>query len=105
MQRFVNLCRCIAVISQVLPDLMKQLAQTIIQLPRDSRTLILNELFSQVAESDDVIRKPVLVSWLQSLSYICSQDTGKTLPSMRPRSSKDSVSGSTNDSKSLIARL
>lgn len=35
--------------------------------------MILNDLYARVAESDDVIRKPILVSWLQSLSYLCSQ--------------------------------
>lgn len=39
--------------------------------------MILNDLYAQVAESDDVIRKPILVSWLQSLSYLCSQATSR----------------------------
>lgn len=39
--------------------------------------MILNDLYAQVAESDDVIRKPILVSWLQSLSYLCSQPTSE----------------------------
>ncbi|CAN0896208.1 hypothetical protein LINGRAHAP2_LOCUS18343 [Linum grandiflorum] len=68
--RFVSL-----VDIQVLPYLMKQLAQLIIQLPKDGRNTILDELYELVTESDDVIRKPSLVSWLQSLSYICSQDS------------------------------
>lgn len=60
---------------QVLPKLMKLLAKLIIQLPKDGRNLVLNELYALVAESDDVTRKPSLVSWLQSLSYLCSQPT------------------------------
>lgn len=60
---------------QVLPNLMKLLAQVVVKLPKEGQNLVLNELYSQVAESDDVTRKPSLVSWLQSLSYICSQLT------------------------------
>ncbi|XP_024024273.1 uncharacterized protein LOC112092403 [Morus notabilis] len=58
---------------QVLPDLMKLLAQLIVQLPKDGQIMVLNDLYSLVAESDDVTRKPTLVSWLQSLSYLCFQ--------------------------------
>lgn len=57
---------------QVLPYLLKQLAEFIAQQPKDGQNALLDELYSQVAESDDVTRKPVLVSWLQSLSYLCS---------------------------------
>lgn len=67
----------VAVFFQVLPTLMKQLAQLILQLPKHKQNLVLNELYQQVAESDDVTRKPTLVSWLQSLSYLCSQDSNK----------------------------
>lgn len=62
---------------QVLPSLMKLLAQLIVQLPKEGQNMILNDLYAQVAESDDVIRKPILVSWLQSLSYLCSQATSR----------------------------
>lgn len=58
---------------QVLPDLMKLLAQLIVQLPKDGQNMVLNDLYAQVAESDDLTRKPTLVSWLQSLSYLCTQ--------------------------------
>ncbi|XP_072982122.1 uncharacterized protein [Typha latifolia] len=58
---------------QVFPYLLKQLAEFLSQLPSDGQSVLLDEMYSQVAESDDVIRKPVLVSWLQSLSYISSQ--------------------------------
>ncbi|KAK7401479.1 hypothetical protein VNO78_12997 [Psophocarpus tetragonolobus] len=60
---------------QVLPDLMKLLAHLITKLPRDAQNIVLNELYSQVADSDDVVRKPTLVSWLQSLSYLCMNAT------------------------------
>ncbi|KAM6545885.1 hypothetical protein CsatB_026621 [Cannabis sativa] len=56
---------------QVLPELMKLLAQLIVQLPKDGQVMVLNELYSLVAESDDVTRKSALVSWLQSLSFLC----------------------------------
>ncbi|KAL3507502.1 hypothetical protein ACH5RR_032884 [Cinchona calisaya] len=62
---------------QVLPSLMKLLAQLIVKLPKDRQNVVLNELFQHVAESDDVTRKPTFVSWLQSLAYLCSQDTDK----------------------------
>ncbi|KAL2902370.1 HTH-type transcriptional regulator ArgP [Bienertia sinuspersici] len=62
-------------ISLVLPELMKLLAQLIIQLPKDGQNIVIDELYALVAESDDVTRKPTLVSWLQSLSYLCSQST------------------------------
>ncbi|XP_047163000.1 uncharacterized protein LOC124832765 [Vigna umbellata] len=60
---------------QVLSDLMKLLAQLITKLPRDAQNIVLNELYSQVADSDDVVRKPTLVSWLQSLSFLCTKAT------------------------------
>ncbi|KAF8027425.1 hypothetical protein BT93_E0355 [Corymbia citriodora subsp. variegata] len=58
---------------QVLPDLMKLLAQLMVQLPKDGQNMVLNDLYAQVADSDDLTRKPTLVSWLQSLSYLCTQ--------------------------------
>lgn len=61
---------------------MKLLAQLIIQLPKDGKDMVLNDLYSQVAESDDVTRKPTLVSWLQSLSYLTSQVSIRTATSM-----------------------
>lgn len=56
---------------------MKQLAQLVVQLPKDGQNVILHQLFRHVTESDDVTRKPTLVSWLQSLSYLCSKDTNE----------------------------
>eukprot|EP01018_Ginkgo_biloba_P016699 Gb_16369 [translate_table: standard] len=58
---------------QVLPDLLKHLAQLIIGLPEYARNMALGETYDLVAGSDDVTRKPILVPWLQSLSFICSQ--------------------------------
>ncbi|CAH2067168.1 unnamed protein product [Thlaspi arvense] len=80
---------------QVLPYLMKSLAQLIIKLPKERQDMVLGELYGQVAESDDVIRKPSLVSWLQSLNYLCSNSR-----------TKGSASGTTIDtSNQLAARL
>lgn len=52
---------------------MKNLAQLIIELPTEGQNMVLDQLYSLVSEADDVTRKPLLVSWLQSLSYLCSQ--------------------------------
>ncbi|PQQ12910.1 uncharacterized protein Pyn_35315 [Prunus yedoensis var. nudiflora] len=93
---------------QVLPDLMKLLAQLIAQLPKDGQNMILNELYSQVAESDDVTRKPTLVSWLQSLSYLCFQETSGSAASRKVGSEANSTSVRTPDplkDTSLNARL
>ncbi|KFK41836.1 hypothetical protein AALP_AA2G177500 [Arabis alpina] len=80
---------------QVLPYLMKSLAQLIIKLPKERQNMVLGELYGQVAESDDVIRKPSLVSWLQSLNYLCSNN-----------GTKGSASGPMIDtSNQLAARL
>lgn len=51
---------------------MKLLAQLIVEVPVNGQNMILNQLYQQIAESEDVIRKPALVSWVQSLSYLCS---------------------------------
>lgn len=80
---------------QVLPYLMKSLAELVIKLPKERQNVVLGELYGQVAESDDVIRKPSLVSWLQSLNYLCSNNRTEVL-----------ASGSTIDtSNQLAARL
>lgn len=67
---------------QVLPSLMKSLAQLIVRLPVNGQSMLLNQLYQQIAESDDVIRKPALISWLQSLSYLCSQTVRKKEPDL-----------------------
>ncbi|CAO2827188.1 unnamed protein product [Amaranthus hypochondriacus] len=85
---------------QVLPEMMKLLAQLILQLPKDGQNMVLNELYTLVAESDDVTRKPSLVSWLQSLSYLCSQSTAtKETCSVVPKSTNSS------GSQNIAARL
>ena len=52
---------------------MKLLAQLIIGLPEYVRNTLHGEAYDLVAGSDDAVRKPILVPWLQSLSLICSQ--------------------------------
>ena len=60
-------------LAQVLPDLLKLLAQLIIGLPEYVRNMLLGQAYDLVVGSDDAVRKPILVPWLQSLSLICSQ--------------------------------
>lgn len=86
---------------QVLPNLMKLLAQLIVQLPVDGQNMVLNELYSQVAESDDVTRKPTLVSWLQSLSYLCAQATNGSATSKGVGKEVNMTSARSTDSLSL----
>lgn len=70
---------------QVLPDLLKLLAQLIIGLPEGVRNMLLGEAYDLVAGSDDAVRKPILVPWLQSLSLICSQLSSGTSKSKETR--------------------
>ncbi|CAK8574645.1 unnamed protein product [Lathyrus sativus] len=77
---------------QVLPNLMQLLAQLITKLPQDAQNIALNELYSQVADSDDVVRKPMLVSWLQSLSYLCTVASNRSAASQKSKS-EDPLSG------------
>ncbi|KAK1438680.1 hypothetical protein QVD17_04490 [Tagetes erecta] len=70
---------------QVLPSLMKLLAQLVVQLPQDAQNMVLNDLYAQVSDSDDVTRKPALVSWVQSLSYLSSQATINSVPKRDPQ--------------------
>ncbi|KAK9053172.1 hypothetical protein SSX86_029803 [Deinandra increscens subsp. villosa] len=70
---------------QVLPSLMKLLAQLVVQLPEDGQNMVLNDLYAQVSDSDDVTRKPALVSWVQSLSYLASQATINNAPRQDPQ--------------------
>ncbi|KAM3321926.1 hypothetical protein P3S67_003077 [Capsicum chacoense] len=85
---------------QVLPSLMKSLAQLVVKLHSSAQDMILNELYQHVAESDDVTRKPTLVSWLQSLSYLSYQNTSKKTPKGAAKEIHDSMSG-TADSLSM----
>jgi hypothetical protein len=89
----------------VLPDLMKLLAQLIVQLPEDGKNRVLNELYSQVAESDDVTRKPTLVSWLQSLSYLCAQATSRSATSRGVQKEVNMTSAGSTDSSRPNSRL
>ncbi|KAF9615884.1 hypothetical protein IFM89_026810 [Coptis chinensis] len=83
---------------QVLPNLMKLLAQFTLQLPKDGQNMVLDEIHTLVAESDDVTRKPTLVSWVQSLSFLCSQTTSST---MARKFKRDDVSVGSTDNLSL----
>lgn len=77
---------------QVLPYLLKQLAEFVVQLPKQGQNVLLDEMYTQVAESDDVTRKPVLVSWLQSLSYLCAQNkTTSSNKGVNARSFDDNI--------------
>lgn len=89
----------ILVVFQVLPNLMKLSAQLIIQLPKDGQNVVLNDLYNQVAESDDVTRKPTLISWLQSLSYLCSQATSRSTSFEGNKSEESSALPLPNPSK------
>ena len=80
---------------------MKLLAQLIVQLPKDSQNMVLNELYSQVAESDYVTRKPTLVSWLQSLSYLCAQATSESSTPKGLQKEVNMTSAHSTDSLSL----
>lgn len=64
---------------------MKLLAQLVVQLPEDAQNMVLNDLYAQVSDSDDVTRKPALVSWVQSLSYLSSQATINSAPKRDPQ--------------------
>lgn len=70
---------------------MKSLAQLIIKLPTEGQNLILDQLYSLVSEADDVTRKPMLVSWLQSLSYLCSLSKSAEAHSNEKQSLKQST--------------
>ncbi|GMH29815.1 hypothetical protein Nepgr_031658 [Nepenthes gracilis] len=74
---------------QVLSELMKLLAGLTIRLPKDGQNIVLDDLYALVAELDDVTRKPALVSWLTSLSYLCSQGLGGSLISTDVRSEEN----------------
>ncbi|XP_057784921.1 uncharacterized protein LOC131002434 [Salvia miltiorrhiza] len=89
---------------QVLPDLMKLLAQLIVRLPLNGQNMLLNQLYQQIAESDDVIRKPALVSWVQSLSYLCSQGTHTERPELVGESASPRITDSIS-LNSISARL
>lgn len=57
---------------QVLSHLLQEVARLILGLPGPHRMAALEEAFDTLAGSDDLTRKHILVPWLQSLSYLCS---------------------------------
>ncbi|CAD6248275.1 unnamed protein product [Miscanthus lutarioriparius] len=63
---------------QSFPYLLKELAEFVTLLPKEGQDALLDDMHAHVAESDDVTRKPVLVSWLQSLSYLSSQSRSES---------------------------
>ncbi|RYR73544.1 hypothetical protein Ahy_A02g007930 isoform B [Arachis hypogaea] len=87
---------------QVLPKLMQLLAQLVTKLPQDAQDAVLNELYSQVANSDDVIRKPTLVSWLQSLSYLCAMGTHQNAASKESESEENPTLARVADPSSRV---
>ncbi|RYR25577.1 hypothetical protein Ahy_B02g059387 isoform C [Arachis hypogaea] len=87
---------------QVLPKLMQLLAQLVTKLPQDAQDAVLNELYSQVANSDDVIRKPTLVSWLQSLSYLCAMGTHQNAASKESESEENPTLARVADPSSSV---
>ncbi|KAK9698659.1 hypothetical protein RND81_08G121600 [Saponaria officinalis] len=91
---------------QVLSELMKLLAQLIVQLPKDGQHMVLSDLYALVAESDDVTRKQSLVSWLQSLSFLCSQPTATKEVSTEERDGEN-ISRATGSLslQNVVARL
>uniref|UniRef100_A0A0A9ED03 Uncharacterized protein n=1 Tax=Arundo donax TaxID=35708 RepID=A0A0A9ED03_ARUDO len=91
---------------QSFPYLLKELAEFVISLPKEGQDALLDDMHAHVAESDDVTRKPVLVSWLQSFSYISSQSTESS--HSESHSKATSVSSVASDELSLdrtMARL
>lgn len=57
---------------QVLPHLLQEVARLVLGQTNPHRIRALEEAFDVLAGSDDLTRKHVLVPWLQSLSYLCS---------------------------------
>ncbi|KAL2235817.1 UNVERIFIED_CONTAM: hypothetical protein Sindi_1313900 [Sesamum indicum] len=72
----------------------KVLAQLIIQLPVSGLDMLRNQSYQQIAESDDVIEKLALVSRLQSLPYLSSQDTDKRKPELVGKTTLHEIAGS-----------
>lgn len=56
--------------SQVLPELLKETAKLILDLPPPARTAALENAFEIVAGSSDYMRKPIVIPWIQSLAYL-----------------------------------
>ncbi|MCO5562372.1 hypothetical protein L7F22_015998 [Adiantum nelumboides] len=71
---------------QVLPPLLQEVARLVLGQTNPHRTRALEEAFDVLAGSDDLTRKHVLVPWLQSLSFLCSNSDEQRRPS--PTNSK-----------------
>ncbi|KAL3691320.1 hypothetical protein R1sor_004971 [Riccia sorocarpa] len=54
---------------QVLPELLKLVASLVLGLPVHQQTAALEEVYDIVAVSDDYTRKPLIIPWLQTLSF------------------------------------
>ncbi|WVZ78092.1 hypothetical protein U9M48_025857 [Paspalum notatum var. saurae] len=83
---------------QSFPYLLKELAGFVAVLPKEGQDAVLDDMHAHVAESDDVVRKPVLVSWLQSLSYLTSQ-------SSKARSAEPGLAGDDLSLNRTMSRL
>lgn len=74
----------LSTIMQVLPHLLQEVAKLILGQTNPHRLYALEEAFDILAGSDDLTRKHILVPWLQSLSYLCSNfDEQRRSPSTR----------------------
>ncbi|CAM6092740.1 unnamed protein product [Calypogeia fissa] len=62
---------------QVLPVSLKLMAKLILGLPKHFQTVALAEAYDIVGCTNDYTRKPLIVPWLQSLSYLCRQSISK----------------------------
>ncbi|KAI5080947.1 hypothetical protein GOP47_0004130 [Adiantum capillus-veneris] len=71
---------------QVLPHLLQEVARLVLGQTNPRRIRALEEAFDVLAGSDDLTRKHILVPWLQSLSFLCSNSDDQRRPS--PTTSK-----------------
>lgn len=88
---------------QSFPYLLKELAEFVTLLPKEGQDALLDDMHAHVAESDDVTRKPVLVSWLQSLSYLSSQSRSES--HSKAKSASNSVASEELTLNRAMARL
>lgn len=69
---------------QVLPHLLQEVARLMLGQMDPHRLYALEEAFDILAGSEDLTRKHILVPWLQSLSYLCSNlDEPRRSPSTK----------------------
>jgi hypothetical protein len=78
---------------------LKELAELVMSLAKEGQDAILDDMHAHVAESDDVTRKPVLVSWLQSLCYMSSQSSCN-----EPRDKATAAASSVGNEQLSLAR-